>query len=798
MGFVGRWFFRLIVTVVILALLAGAAGYLFVRGSLAQLDGQVTGSGLSALVTVTRDANGVPAVTGQTRADVAFATGFLHAQERFFQMDLLRRVAAGELAELVGPPALPVDKQHRFFRFRARAEAAYKAASPEERQIYERYADGVNAGLAALITRPPDYLLTMTKPRPWAPADTLLVVWAMYFDLQGDLETRKWELGWLKDHTSAEQLSFLLPEASGWDAPLDAPTPAPELKVPATAPDWWNKPTETKASSLESGASHDELVGSNNWVLAGNRVKGGHALLANDMQLGLRLPPVWYRMLVIYPDGQGGQRKIVGASLPGTPVIIAGSNGHVAWGMTNAAGDWLDILRLDQDSSHPGQVKLGEDWISPTVAEETILVKGAASEKLLVRETPMGPIRESNGQVYAIHWLAQDPRAADLGLLKLESAASAVEALDAAANAGVPELNFVAADDAGHIGWGIAGVMGERGGQDSSYAFPLEPEQIASSWRQLLAPSAHPRILDPAGGQLFSANSRQLMGEGALLIGDGGFDLGARTRQIRDDLSALPPETDVQASYGIELDDRAVYMSTWRDRALAVLDQDAVGDHPDRAEFKRLLVDSWDGHASVNSVGYRLTRGWMNALYDETFVGLDDKLGTLGQGADYRGVTRRWPVVIARLLEVQPASWLPAGRKDWRDVQLAAIDKTIAALTSGGRKLSDATWGQRNTANVAHPFAKFVPLIKSHLMAPADPLAGDSNMPRVSAPDFGQSERLVVTPGKEEEGLFNLPGGQSGHPLSPFFTDEFENWAQGKPEPLMPGVPKYGLVLTPN
>jgi len=796
MGFVGRWFFRLIVTIVLLAILAGAGGWLFLRGSLAQLDGQATGNGLTALVTVTRDANGVPAITGQSRADVAFATGFVHAQDRFFQMDLLRRVAAGELAELVGAVALPVDRQHRFYRFRSRAEAAYKASSPEDRQLFERYADGVNAGLAALTTRPPDYLLTMTKPRPWAPEDTLLVVWAMYFDLQDYLETRKWELGWLKDHTSPEQLSFLLPETTGWDAPLDGPTPAPELKVPATAPDWWNKPAETKASSLS--VASDDIVGSNNWVLAGDRVKGGHALLANDMHLGLRLPPVWYRLLLIYPDGQGGQRKIVGASLPGTPIIVTGSNGHVAWGVTNAAGDWLDIIRLDQDSAHPGQVKLGEDWISPTVAEETIAVKGAAPEKLLVRETPMGPIRESNGQVYAIHWLAQDPKAADLGIRKLEDTTTAAEALDVGASAGVPELNFVAADEAGHIGWVIAGVMGERSAQDQSFAFPLEPNQIASTWHQLLAPAAHPRIVDPAGGQLFSANSRQLIGEGSGQIGDGGFGLGARTRQIRDDLQALPPETDVQASYAIELDDRALYMSTWRDRALAVLDAAAVAEHPDRAEFKRLLTESWDGHASVGSVGYRLTRGWLYALYDESFVGLDDKLATLGQGASYREATRRWPVVIARLLETQPAAWLPAGRKDWRDVQLAAIDKTIASLTSGGRKLADASWGQRNTANVAHPFAKFVPLFKSYLTAPPDQLPGDSNMPRVSEPDFGQSERFVVTPGKEEEGLFNLPGGQSGHPLSPFFLAEFENWAQGKPEPLMPGVPKYGLVLTPN
>ena len=796
MGFIGRWFSRLLVTVIILAVLAGAGGWLFLKGSLAQLDGQATGSGLSAIVTVTRDATGVPTVTGQTRADVAFATGFVHGQDRFFQMDLMRRVAAGELAELIGPVALPVDRQHRFHRFRARAAAAYKAASPEDRELLDRYAAGVNAGLSALTTRPADYLLTMTKPKPWAPEDSLLVNWAMFFDLQGDAELRKWERGWVKDHTNPDQLAFLLPQATGWDAPLDGPSPAPELKVPETAPDWWNKPAETKASFLPTG--RDDIPGSNNWVLSGNRVKGGRALLANDMHLGLRLPPVWYRMLIIYNDGQGGQRKIVGVSMPGTPVFPAGSNGHVAWGATNAAGDWLDIIRLDQDSAHPGQVKLGDEWISPTVQEETIAVKGADPEKLLVRETPMGPIHEQDGQIYAIHWLADDPKAASLGFLGLESAQTASDALDIAAQAGVPQLNFVAADEQGHMGWTIAGLMPERGSPGAAADFPLEPDQIGTSWRETLAPSAHPRIMDPANGQLATANARQLMGEGSALIGDGGFDLGARQRQIRDDLQALGPDTDVAASYAIELDDRALYLSQWRDKALAVLDAAALDGRPDRAEFKRLLTDSWDGHASVNSVGYRLTRSFYYGLYDEVFVGLNDKLSGFGKGAEYSGFCHRWGVVLAKLLEVQPKAWLPAGRQDWRDVQLAAIDKTIAALTNGGRKLSDASWGQRNTSDIAHPFAKFVPLLHRFLAAPPLQVPGDSNMPRVSAPDFGQSERFVVTPGKEEEGLFNLPGGQSGHPLSPFFHDEFADWAEGKPTPLLPGVPKYGLVLTPN
>jgi penicillin amidase len=344
---------------------------------------------------------------------------------------------------------------------------------------------------------------------------------------------------------------------------------------------------------------------------------------------------------------------------------------------------------------------------------------------------------------------------------------------------------MLAGDDQGHIGWTIAGPMPER-------------QPAGTPWRTLLAPADHPHILDPASGQLQTANSRQLIGAGSAAIGDGGFDLGARTRQIRDDVQALGSAVDVKAAYGVVLDDRALFLEGWRQRALAVLDDTAVAGYPQRAEFKRLLTSSWDNEASVSSVGYRLARGFLYALYDECFVSLNDSLGKLDEGASYRLANHRWPVVIETLLTQKPAAWLPAGRKDWRDVQLAAIDKTIANLTEGGAALADASWGERNRANIANIFAKFLPLLRPYLSAPADMLAGDSSMPRVAAPSFGPSERLTVAPGKEEEGIFNMPGGESGHPLSPFYLAGHEDWVKARPAPLLPGAPKYGLVLTPG
>ena len=296
-------------------------------------------------------------------------------------------------------------------------------ASPEDRLLLQRYSDGVNAGLTALSARPADYLLTLSRPRPWSPADSLLVSWAIYFDLQDNLEPRKWGRGWIRDHATPEQLAFLLPDLTRWDAPLDAASPTPEVHVPDTAPAWWNRPAVNHTGWSEPDAA-DSLPGSNNWAIAGSRSSAGRAILANDMHLSLALPPIWYRLQIGYSDDQGVPRKLVGVSLPGAPLIVVGSNGHVAWGFTNAAGDWLDLLRLDQDAMHPGQVQIDGQWLTPDLHEETILVKDAEPDKLLIHETPLGPLRNLDGQVYAVHWLALAPEAVPLGLRQLESADS--------------------------------------------------------------------------------------------------------------------------------------------------------------------------------------------------------------------------------------------------------------------------------------------------------------------------------------------------------------------------------------
>ena len=801
-------FFALLWLLLALVLAAAIGAWAFMRASLPQLEGQIAAAGLRGPVSVTRDAQGVPTIRGTDRGDVAWATGFVHAQERFFQMDLLRRAGAGELAGLLGKTLVPVDRERRIHRFAARAGVALAALPEPDRVVLERYAAGVNAGLDALKARPFEYGVLRATPRPWVAADTLLVGYAMYFDLQHDQLHRVFSRGWLRDNGSTpEQLAFLLPTASGYDAPLDAAAiEAPAPPLPASAPAWFGKPVKTKVAMLEA-LDDDAFVGSNNWVVAGARTKSGAALVANDMHLTLRLPHIWFRAALVIESPGAPPRRLVGVTLPGAPALVAGSNGQVAWGLTNSYGAYMDLLELELDPKDASRYRLpptlrgasGEEWGLLRTVEERIAVAGGEAEVLKVGETAFGPVWERGGKRYAVHWVAHDPGGLNLVTAALERAATVAEAIAVGQRAGIPAQNMVIGDAAGHIGWTIAGALP---GREATWAstFPAPASSAAShTWSALAAPAAYPTLGDPSAGQIATANARQLAGAGYAAIGDGGADLGARQRQLRDSVAALGSGVDETAMYGVFLDDRALYLAPWRDRALQALAGDAdPANRAKRDEFKRLLETTWSGRASIDSVGYRLTRAFVAGLYGRLFGSVDETMKEIEKRAGFARASSRWPAVIARLLDEKPPGWLPPGHADWKALQLAAIDDAIAAVEKEGAPLAEATWGKRNTLRIAHAMASGLPLGMRWLAAPAEPIPGDSHMPRVAAPDFGQSERFVVSPGREASGVFNMPGGQSGHPLSPYFLAGHADWLAGRPTPLLPGPTTHSISFVPR
>ena len=796
------------VSVIVLAALALALVALLVtggsllRGSLACLEGEVRLDGLVGPVTVERDAQGVPTIRGRSRRDIARAQGYVHAQERFFQMDLLRRAAAGELAELLGAPLLTQDRDLRRHRFRTLAATALDRLDPVARALVDAYTDGVNAGLEDLRTRPFEYFVLRQKPEPWRPVDSLLVIYAMFLDLSRSGIRTDLMRGVAADVLPPELADFLQPRGCRWEAPLMGPAgelpplPGPEVM---DLRDTETAPAEVAPTEPPPVAPRAETAGSNSWAVAGALTAHGGALLANDMHLGLRLPNIWYRMRLEWPAADG-PRSCVGVTLPGVPALVVGSNEHVAWGFTNSYGDWLDLVVLQTDPADSNRYLTPEGWATCERIPEIITVKGAAPDTLWIRQTCWGPVWTVDHlrRPLVLCWTAHDPDAVNLGLVALEDCTTVTEAVATAAAAGIPPQSFICADQAGGIAWTIAGAMPRRLGWDGRT--PVSWADGACRWDGFLTPEEHPRVVNPPEGRLWSANTRAAAGPALAVVGDGGYGLGARAQQIRDALRALdrPDERDLLA---VQLDDRALFLESWRDLVLAVLaqrDPNADGEQATaRAAFAQIVDRDWEGRAVPGSVAYRLMDTCIRRLVTLVYDGLTAACVTADAEFDARWLSYRYAVVW-ELLSARPAHMLPPEFADWDALVLEAVDRTMEAAAGDGRDLAAYTWGAYNTVAVAHPFADVLPLVGRRLAAPARRLPGGSHMPRVQHPRFGASERLVVSPGREEEALFHMPGGQSGHPLSPFFLAGHQAWVEGRPTPLLPGPGRYLLTLSPT
>ena len=833
-----RWLKRIVLLAIALALLLVLLAWWLLRGSLPALDGELALAGLSAPVSVQRDALGVVTIDARDETDAMRALGYVHAQERWFEMDLLRRTSAGELSALFGPAALDLDRRHRVHRMRARVDAHLDDIAGERMPQLEAYAEGVNAGLASLRTRPWPYLLLRRQPEPWRPTDTVLAGYAMYFDLQDAANARELALWKLKPHLPAPLYALLTHPGSSWDAPLagesfgDAELPdadevdlrelaVPELDDAATAVA--AIPANRAEGSGWPPAATDSLMpGSNNFAVSGALTADGRAIVADDMHLGLRAPNIWFRARLRWPDAAapGGRVDVQGVTLPGLPAVIVGSNGHVAWGYTNSYGDYADWALetpcAGSDAVRPGAAACTEVRLHL----ERIDVAGAAPDTLEVRETAWGPVLHelADGRLLSLRWAAHLPGSVNLALAGFARVGDLDAALALADRTGIPTQNLVLGDRSGAIAWRLLGPLPVRAadcdpaaptpvaavagpttanpiianpataspamaGEDTPEAAgPCTPWPIVSN-DSPLAPS-------PQFDRLWTANARVVGGSDLARIGDGGYDLGARAAQIRDALQAGSRFTEADL-LAIQLDDRALLMTRWWELLRSLDDGASPALHALAG-----AAASWQGRASVDSASYRIVRAWRLAVHARLLEGLLAP-ARAGMGEEFRmpdlqqfeGVA--WPLVQQR-----PAHLLPGRFDSWAGLFEDAAREVRDGLAAAG-PLHERSWGERNTAAICHPLAGAIPLGRRLLCMPADPLPGDSNMPRVQGPAFGASERMVVAPGHEVDGLMHMPGGQSGHPLSPFWGAGHDDWVHGRPTPFLPGPARHSLVLRP-
>ena len=776
---------------VVLGLAASLYIYIVLQRSLPTLSGEVRLSGLDAQVMVARDEFGVADIQAGNRVDAARALGFLHGQERFFQMDLIRRKGAGELAAVFGKVALPLDRKVRRHRLRSRARAVVDALNARETALLTAYVDGVNAGLQALEGVPFEYRLLFQQPEPWRLEDSILVIYAMYLDLHDENGRYDRDTELLYRALPAEVVEFLLPSESAWDKPLRGQVEAQHV-IPGE-----------HVFSLREQTHSDEQValnmegveawqyGSNGWLIQGEHVAGGDGgMLANDMHLSLGVPHIWYRAAIAFKDDQGNRHRVVGVTLPGTPFVIAGSNGHLAWGFTNLAGDWTDLVEveLSEDGLHY-LTPSGEQALQ--FYQERIQVKGEEDEMLTVAETQWGPLSPQDNilPTHAIRWLAHDVEATNLKLGEMETFQDIRQAVTFAAEIGMPPQNFMIADAQGNIAWTVSGRVFKRDLQKSRRLQHWSDQQAAeNSW---WTAEHYPQVLNPEHGRLWSGNSKAVLNSGQDIIGDAGMALGARATAIHDLLEA---QTQFVADdmLRIQLDVYSPLMQRWD-----ALLQDVIvasGTSLPSSQLQAALTQpQWRALATVDSIRYRFVRAFRIQVARAVFEPLLQDISK--QNPDFSMFRfRRWEVPLWQLVEQQPLHFLSSKHESWQALLQDALLKTVEEL----EEKKDMTWGARNTLTMVHPISHGLPFLSPWLNMKAEPLAGDSYMPRVQGPRFGSVMRMVIMPGREEESLFHMPGGQSGHPLSPYYRSGHDYWAQGRRQALLPGPVRHKLVFTPS
>jgi len=793
---------------VLLVVAVLVVGWLYwrIRASLPQLEGNATLTGLTAAVTIERDAHGVPMIRGSNRVDVSRALGWLHGQERFFQMDLLRRGAAGELSELIGKRALSRDRANRIHGFRRVAQQVVAQLPPDKRAVLEAYVAGVNAGVAALSEKPFEYIILREDPQPWSLEDSILVIHAMAIDLQGGTGNYERSLATLRDKLGFDALKFFAPVITPDDAALDGthaplPTyPGPRIinlrnqKVGAISPGAANARDHSSSSPSPSlGGDAESGIGSNAFALAGTHTASGSAMLANDMHLDLRVPNTWYRAAIEYAG-----RTVVGVTLPGAPAIVAGSNGDVAWGFTNAYIDTSDLVAVQVNSiatflyTAPGH----ESPLDFEIRNETIKIKGDDSVSMEQRWTLWGPIIATDElrRPLALRWVTHDPDATNLDLLDMENAKTVNDGIAVAHRAGIPAQNIILADRTGEIAWTIAGRVPKRVGYDGR--LPVSWAFGDRRWEGYLVPAEIPvvRGADSAiPGRLWSANQRHVGATGLGQLGDGAYRRSYRAAQIRDGLAKLDQATPKDL-LAVQLDDRALFLERWHALLMKTLTPAATTGSKPRTAL-RTYAENWEGRASVDAVSYWLVRDFRIAVHALIYAPIFERSIEAFPEFDWREFQLE-PATWA-LLQERPLHLLNSRFETWDELLLAACDDVIKISDRQGVSMSKATWGWRNTARIRHLFSSSFPWGSGWFDLPADPLPGGDDMPRVQSPTHGASQRMVVSPGREQEGILHLPGGQSGHPLSPHYRAGHEAWVRGDPTPLMPGKPATTLRLQP-
>ena len=782
-------------TLLCIAGLLVTIGWFRLAGSALPTRGSVRVPGLVQTVDVQVDTFGVPYLTAGVETDLLRALGYLHATDRLWQMEYFRRVAAGRLAELFGRDLAETDRFLRTFDLWGAAERAAANLDPDERERLLAYSAGVNARLDD-VGKPlaPEFSLLRFKPEAWDPVSTMAVGMVMNLDLSH--WRRDLSRFWASHHMSSEKAAILSRPYPAWgttilDAPVTLPAGARTSPLPL--------PTSGEADSAVARAGvtqvgADPLVGpatwrafgilesvsarsaSNAWVISGRRTASGDPILANDMHLSLRAPSIWY-LAVLHADS--ANYHAVGFTLPGVPGIVVGHNRSVAWGYTNGMVDDMDFA-VERSSEDGLRYLDGGEWIEYGVRAETLRVRGAEPEVILVRESVRGPIVSDAlpglGADLSAVWTTATSEAHSTGLWDMNRAGSLAEFDRAVREFAQPHQNVVFASVEGRIGYRLAGRVPLRGDWDGS--IPVEAERMGSGFRGSWPPAMHPSGFDPAMGFFASANNLQAPGLGTAVSTD--YAAPFRAERISGQLESRA-DWSVEAVYELQHDTYSLLGERYL--LLAIETARRMG-----REEAAIRLERWDGRVDTESFGAPLFYSWLYRL--RSLIAADEYAEAPGWAF--------FPLksLMAVLDEGDSNPWVDDVRTPARET---LDDLAARAMTDALSAVGEATWGDLHSERHAHPMGRNRWLQRlfgfsigpypspggPNTVRPDDYRKWDALDSRSWAPpwlsEYGPSERFIAEVGPEGPvGRFLIPTGQSGNPFSRNYRDLNDRWRAGE------------------
>jgi len=748
---------RIVAGILLLCVLAAGAGYAFLRSSLPQTDGVLALPGLTADVRITRDAYGIPTIHAANEHDADFALGFLHAQDRLFAMDMMRRYGAGRLSEVFGRHTLALDRTMRTLGLYRAAEAQYRFLSPPVRAALDAYAAGVNAFLATRRgALPPEYYLLGITPAPWRPADSL--VWGKIMDLQLTGNYR-WELlrARLLRQVSPAALAVLFPTY-----PTVAPAASGNIRAL-----YRRLPLDRLYALLPPGTGPQ--AASNNWVLDGAHSQSGKPLLANDPHLDFSAPGVWYLARIVTPT-----TKLAGVTAPGTPFMIIGHNARIAWGYTTTGGDVEDLFIEKPDPADPSRY-LAPGGPRPFITRtERIGIHDAAPVTITVRATRHGPIISDladgkSGEMLALQttWLGADDRTPQ-ALWEMSHAGDWMSFRAALKDWVAPQQNIVYADVDGHIGFAAPARIPIRASGDGSLPEPGWTGKY--DWIGTVPFDALPSAYDPPSGRIVTANNKIVPDDYPYLI-TRDWEPPYRAERINQLLDAVPRQSPA-ASAAIQADD----LSLPAQRLLPLMLRIVPSDPGSRDAVA--LLGRWNFRMDRTKPEPLIYTAWLRAF--ERVV-LAPRLGPYFH--DYWGLQ---PGVTRRILTAHPNWCVPS----CAEALTTALREALAGLRRRyGADMAQWRWGEAHRATFRSGFWSHVPVIAdwTRLAIPAD--GGDFTVNaavmdvRSEASPFrdrhGPTLRMIVDLARPDDARFMITPGQSGNPMSPHWGDLMRQWRDG-------------------